>query len=172
MQNRNIIFIAAVIGMAVISRLLPHPADFTPMLVLSLWLNKQFGALKTSIIILISLLLSDALLAYGQHYPLFGTWMLFTYSGFLLIALGAKYLRCSFLQACLVSLYFWLWTNLGVWLTSGIYALTPQGVLQCYIAALPFLLNTIMGSIVWWAVLTGLTSLNNVFTFDAIKITK
>lgn len=46
------------------------------------------------------------------------------------------------------SLFFYLWTNFGVWLIDGIYAHTFAGLLQSYIMGLPFLKNDIYGNLV------------------------
>jgi hypothetical protein len=56
-----------------------------------------------------------------------------------------RYLRYTIFA----SFGFWLWTNLGVWLLSGLYPKTTAGFFECYIAALPFLRNGLLGDIVW-----------------------
>lgn len=46
------------------------------------------------------------------------------------------------------SLFFYLWTNFGVWLISGLYPHTWQGLMYCYIMALPFLKLNIFGNLI------------------------
>lgn len=53
------------------------------------------------------------------------------------------------------SLFFFASTNLAVWAFSGMYALDWQGLTQCYVLALPFLQKTVMGDLMWTAVLFG-----------------
>jgi hypothetical protein len=53
------------------------------------------------------------------------------------------------------SLIFFLVTNFAVWAVSGMYPMTWRGVLQCYVAALPFLDKTVLGDLFWTAVLFG-----------------
>ena len=53
------------------------------------------------------------------------------------------------------SLIFFLATNFTVWAVSGMYPLTWQGLIQCYVAALPFLDKTVFGDLFWTAVLFG-----------------
>ena len=43
-------------------------------------------------------------------------------------------------------LSFYLITNFAVWYGSGMYALDFNGLITCYIMALPFLQNTILSS--------------------------
>ena len=53
------------------------------------------------------------------------------------------------------SLIFFVTTNFAVWVFSGIYATDMQGLVQCYVAALPFLQYTVAGDLVWAAILFG-----------------
>jgi hypothetical protein len=53
------------------------------------------------------------------------------------------------------SLLFFVLSNFAVWAFSGMYALDWQGLTACYVAALPFLQNTIAGDMFWTAVLFG-----------------
>ncbi len=53
------------------------------------------------------------------------------------------------------SLSFWLWTNFGVWLFGNLYPKTPHGFYSCYIAALPFLRNSLLGDMIWGLAIFG-----------------
>lgn len=74
------------------------------------------------------------------------TW--FTWSGFLAMALGPNLMKKWTGERWLRGLgagllgagWFYLWTNLGVWLTDswGMYPRDLAGLGQCYINALPF----------------------------------
>ena len=46
-------------------------------------------------------------------------------------------------------------TNFAVWAFSGMYSLDMAGLVQCYVAALPFLKYTVAGDLFWAAVLFG-----------------
>lgn len=102
-----------------------------------------------------ALILSDALLAYLHHYPVMGAWTLFSYSGFAgVVLVGAALTAQSSLLRYLAtismaSFAFWVWTNFGVWLLSGMYLHSINGLLACYIAALPFLRNALLGDLLW-----------------------
>ncbi len=45
------------------------------------------------------------------------------------------------------TLFFYAWTNFGVWHLSGMYPHTMNGLLQSYINALPFLRNQLLGNL-------------------------
>jgi hypothetical protein len=53
------------------------------------------------------------------------------------------------------SLIFFFLSNLGVWSLGG-YTYTIQGLITCYVFALPFLLNTLIGDLVWTKLMEGL----------------
>jgi hypothetical protein len=53
------------------------------------------------------------------------------------------------------SVFFFVTSNFAVWMFSGIYARDAGGLVKCYIAALPFFQNTLMGDLFWTTVLFG-----------------
>jgi hypothetical protein len=53
------------------------------------------------------------------------------------------------------SLIFFVTTNFAVWVFGSLYPLTWQGLVQCYVAALPFLDKTVLGDLFWTTVLFG-----------------
>jgi hypothetical protein len=46
------------------------------------------------------------------------------------------------------SLFFYLWTNFGVWLLGDLYPKTFEGLVLCYIMGLPFLKLNLLGNLV------------------------
>ena len=50
---------------------------------------------------------------------------------------------------------FYIVTNFGMWLFSGIYPRTLAGLEACYVAAIPFFQNTVAGDLVYTALLFG-----------------
>ena len=137
-------------------RLLPHPPNFSPIAAMALfsgaYLPKRalafaapFGAL----------VLSDALL--GGFYP----GMNFVYLSFgLTVLIGwAIARRKTPLRiggaAVASSVLFFVLTNFGMWLFSGFYPRTFEGLAACYVAAIPFFQNTLAGDLVFTALLFG-----------------
>jgi hypothetical protein len=53
------------------------------------------------------------------------------------------------------SVMFFVLTNFGMWLFSGIYPLTREGLVACYVAAIPFFQNTLAGDLTFTAALFG-----------------
>jgi hypothetical protein len=53
------------------------------------------------------------------------------------------------------SLLFFVLTNFGVWATGSLYPTTFEGLLACYVAAVPFFRNTLLGDVLYSAALFG-----------------
>jgi hypothetical protein len=47
------------------------------------------------------------------------------------------------------NLFFYLWTNFGVWLLSGMYPKTTTGLLMSYVNALPFLRYQLISTLIF-----------------------
>ena len=145
MINKSV-FVVSLIFFAILSRFLPHPPNFTPIAAIALLSSKGFANRWVAFLIpIVSLFISDLFL--GLH-----TTIPFVYGSFILIALLGRYVKkINILTVLLSSSIFFLVTNLGVWLLN--YPLSVKGLFQCYILALPFFLNTVIGDLVYGALL-------------------
>ena len=158
-SNSSLLWVMlAWVALAVISRVVPHYPNVTAITALSVLSVSRLNRWLSMALVVISLIISDGLLAKIYGYPVFGSWTLMTYSGFMMMVLAAscvKSLKGWRLMFVLLgsSLGFWIWTNLGTWLLGGIYPHTLDGILACYTMALPFLRNALMGDWVWLAIL-------------------
>lgn len=163
---------AIMIGAAALSRLLPHPYNFTPIGAMALFGGTYITNKKNAFIIpMVAMLLSDVLLqlAYffkANTFPGFHWGMPFVYGSFALITCLGFYLRklvqrqtvmvCSLVG----SLLFFFITNFGTWITPPqLYPRTGAGLVECYIQAIPFFSGTIMGDLFYNLVLFGSWSL-------------
>ena len=87
--------------------------------------------------------------------------MLFVYAGFALtVYIGIriqKSITVTHVAASAVgaSVLFFLLTNLGAWMTSGLYPITMGGLMQAYAAGIPFFQNSLIGNLVFTAVMFG-----------------
>ncbi len=160
--------LALIILLAALSRLLPHPPNFTPIGAMALFGAAYFTQRYYSLLIpIISMWLSDLVLnnvVYGQyfdHFVWFYDGFYFTYGAFILIGLtGFLLLKNVKVQTILLgslsaSIVFFLISNFGVWATGKMYPKNLDGLIACYSAGLPFFKNTLMGDLVYCGVLFG-----------------
>ena len=145
--------LAIIILMAALSRLLPHPPNFTPIMAMGLlggvyFKNRQFAV----IVPLLAMLVSDLIL--GFH----GT-MIWVYSSIVVISLCASMLKPKLIQlggaSLASSIFFFIVTNFGVWIMGSFYPKTIAGLGTCFAAGIPFLKNAIVGDLMYVGILFG-----------------
>ena len=151
----RLLAILGAIVMAAALRLVPHPPNFTPIGAMALFSGAYLGRRGLAFVApLGALLLSDAVLGFYSG-------MQFQYlSVALIVLLGWVALkRVSAIRLGLAaiasSILFYLVTNFGVWLSSGMYPHTLSGLAACYVAAIPFFQNTVAGDLFYTGLLFG-----------------
>jgi len=165
LDRKKLAWIVGIIALAALSRLIPHPHNFTPIGALGLFaaahLRPRYVAWLAP---LVALWISDLLIMNILYADIYGEfrWFghLFVYLGFILIFLfGTLLRRISIPRLGLFSLtssfLFFLISNFGVWLGSSFYPQNLTGLIACYTAGLPFLGNTIAGDLFYTAVIFG-----------------
>jgi len=137
----------------ILSRLVPHIPNVNPLISISLIAGRNFSSFIAFSVLFFTMFISDIGLALLFGYPIFSYWTLFTYTGFIAITFISSKLKYSSkalpIYIFFSSFAFWIWTNFGVWLTSDMYYKTLIGLINCYIAALPFLGNSLLGDMIW-----------------------
>jgi len=153
-----------------LSRLLPHPPNFTPVGAMGLFGAAYFSRKYLAFLVpFAAMWISDLLLnnlVYAQLYPdYYGAFSWFgngwTYAAFgLIVLLGFVVLKKVSIPHLLgaslsASALFFLITNFGSWLADPIYPKTWQGLTAAYALGFPFFWNTLAGDLFFTAVLFG-----------------
>lgn len=140
--------------LGVSSRLLPHPDNFAPITAIALFGGVYLPKKYAFIIPLAALFVSDLFLGF------YGQTMLFVYASFIISGLMGLMIRNSknfFTVATTTltaSVLFYLITNFGVWVDPlSSYTKDFNGLIQSYIAAIPFFRNTLMGDLFFTGIL-------------------
>jgi len=191
MDNNNsklqFVVIALMIVLAAISRIIPHPPNFSPIGGMALfgaaYFTKKYWAF---IVPLFALWFSDLLMnntIYAQYYEgftLFGSINMWVYLPMILIAAFGIFFLKKINPIKLIgagfaaSIIFFLVSNFGVWMMGIMYPKTLSGLMACYGAGIPFLsnfngaehfffINTLAGDLFYTAALFG--------TYELIKST-
>ena len=155
------------IFLGAIARLLPHPANFSPITAMAFFGGAHLPRRQAFVIPVLSMVIGDIGLHFTLGYPL-ATWStLFVYASFALIVLLGQWFGKKkssgrfFTSAAASSALFFVITNFGTWLTGGLYPMTPAGLVSCFIAAIPFLRNTIVGDAAWIGIFFGSFAITN-----------
>lgn len=158
---RRLVLLAFVFA-AALSRLVPHPPNFTPLGAMALFGGAYFGSRWAAFILpVLALLISDVALELLSPGRGFHSGMPVVYGCFLATSgLGLSLrgrVRAGRVanRSLLAAWLFFLVTNFAVWAGGGLYSMSPSGLLACYVAALPFLGNTLAGHAVYGVLLFG-----------------
>ncbi|MBI4436039.1 MAG: hypothetical protein HY590_01275 [Candidatus Omnitrophica bacterium] len=160
------------IVLAALVRVLPHPPNVTPVGAIALfggaYLSRRFALLYPLAI----MALSDFVLNPMYGLPLMIPETPFVYGSFLItgcLGLWCRRYRSAailYLASLISSILFYLITNFGTWLVSGLYPKNATGLLQCYVMAIPFFRNSLIGNFLWLSILLGVYRLAHRFLSD------
>lgn len=144
------------VSLCVVLRVLPHPPNFAPVGATAVLAGRTLPMPAALTLTLAAMFVGDVVLARLNGYPIVSLVTPFVYGGFVLQALLGRLFRSArggaLGAAVLGSVGFFVLSNLGVWLTSGMYDRSGAGLAACYVAALPFLGGTLAGDVVWTGV--------------------
>lgn len=156
MNNNRIILLFAIL--VIVLRLLPHPSNVAPMVALAV-MTGLLSTKKTMLLVpIIATIVTDLVLGFS---PIL-TWVYGSYAviAVLFFVLRRKNTPLSLSKVIPFSLFsatfFYLVTNFGVWLTTEMYQKTFEGLIQCYVMALPFFRNALVGDVFYGVVFYGL----------------
>lgn len=158
--------LAVLIFIAALSRVLPHPPNFSPIEAVALFGGAYFAKRHWALLVpLAAMFLSDIALGLlnGGIY-----WEYFASAGYLLVYLtialstllgfglrskvsGGRVLVYSLAGSVL----FFVITNFGAWLGSPAYPQTAAGLVAAYVAGVPFFQWTVLGTLFYAALLFG-----------------
>ena len=140
----NLILFLSMFVFILVFRYIPHPPNFTPVLALTLYTSIYFG-LRSSPFVILAFAFSDYFLGFHQL-------LIFTWGSLAIISVSGMFGK-SFLSRLallfLSSIIFFMCSNFGVWVFSEFYTKDLEGLLQCYVLAIPFFTNTIISTIVF-----------------------
>lgn len=163
MLNARFFAILGITLSAAAMRLLPHPPNMTPIAAMALFGGAFFATKRTAFLVpLAAMYLSDLALGFFIYdFGLFHWFMPFVYASFVMtVCLGFlikhRLTPLTMGGAALTgSVLFFIVTNFGVWLVGNVYPKTVAGLLSCYVAAIPFFRNTLVGDVAYTLVLFG-----------------
>jgi len=164
-HTRLLILGAIMIGLA-LTRLLPHPVNFSPMAAIALFggahllKNSQKYGLMLLAAVLSDVLVNSILYNYNDlsyviqadTLSIYACYMLFVWMGTSIKNVNIKTVGS---RSLIASAVFFLISNLMVWQSSTFFTPDFSGLMACYTAAIPFLQNSFAGDLVYTAVTFG-----------------
>ena len=149
------LFPIGIILILTLSRLIPHPPNFTPIIAVAIMSSYFFKNIYLSCAtLLISMLLADVFIGFYDN-------MLFVYLSLLLIVfifhkiIEKMNFKNLFICGFIGSLIFFIISNFGVWVLGGPgvldipYERNLNGLVECYVLAIPFFGNTFLSTLIF-----------------------
>ena len=166
--NVRHLFVFALIVLVVSTRLMTFLPNFSPLTAISLfgaaYFTKKWQAIFIPIIcVWISDLLVNNILYkdYYQSFTFFYQGFYWQYLSYIIITFVSilvlkklttlRVLSMGIFGTCL----FFLISNFGVWISTNMYQKSFDGLMQCYIAGIPFIKGTLLGDLGFSALLFG-----------------
>ena len=151
-MNIKVILICAIIFLVSLTRIFPHPPNFTPILALAIFGGAYLPNRITAISLpIISMFISDLIIGFhSQIFTVYATIILLSILGHLMKTKNFKNFAITGFTG---SLIFFIITNFSVWLGGSLYPLTIDGIIQCYIMAIPFFHNTLISTMLFLTIL-------------------
>ena len=156
--KQKIVLFLYFIGFIALSRMIPHPPNFTPVIAIAVFMPYLIRSLYSAMLVPLSaMFVSDLYL--GFHSSMF--WV---YISILLGVTLSQYtmsIKKTYVHlgsnALMSSVIFFAMTNFAVWMSGTMYPLTLDGLILCYTMAIPFFGNTLAGTL-FYVSLLGLVS--------------
>ncbi len=142
----NKMFLVIIVILAGLTRLAPHPPNFTPILSIALFAGLCFKHKLSFMIPLLIMLFSDFFIGNFDM-------ALWIYLCLLLIVYLGKYSKSRFsyksvlVNSFISSILFFSISNFGVWIIG--YPKTISGFIDCYLMAIPFYKNTLLSTLIY-----------------------
>ena len=149
------IFPISLILILAFARLIPHPPNFTPIIAVAIMSGYFFRNIYMSFsILLISMLIADIFIGFYEN-------IIFVYMALLLISFvfykisNKINFKNLFIYSFFGSLIFFIISNFGVWVLGSpevrdiAYAKNLNGLVECYILAIPFFGNTFLSTLIF-----------------------
>ncbi|KAB2907474.1 MAG: hypothetical protein LC102_12170 [Ignavibacteriales bacterium] len=163
--NKNRLFlIVGMILLAAIMRIVPHVPNFTPIAAMALFGGAYLTNKKLAFAIpMIAMFLSD--LVIGFHSTMWGVYIAFA----IVVGIGMLLRENNSVlktvgAAVVSSVVFFVLSNFAVWASTGMYTPDFNGLTQCYVAAIPFYQYSVLGDLLYTAVMFG------AFEFARVKV--
>lgn len=158
--------LAGLIIAAGLTRLLPHPPNFSPVEAIALFGGAYFASKQWAVVVpLLAMLISDLALGalHGADYATYlggvSFWSVYAciaLSVVLGFGLRGKVTGARLLGYALTgSVLFFVVTNFTAWLSDPIYPKTAAGLAAAYVAGIPFFRWTVLGTLAYGALLFG-----------------
>lgn len=173
---------------AALSRILPHPDNFTATEALAIFgaahLSRKYLAFLMPIILMfatdfiINNTIARPFFTDHEGVVVFSNYMVYNWLALIaIVGLSTFTLRkLNFsnlmVTALIGSIIFFLVSNFGVWMSSAIYPKTFSGLMTCFVAAIPFFKSSLVGTLFFTLFIFGVYELIKRYILSSLILAK
>ena len=144
----NLVLPVVIILSLSLTRLIPHPWNFTPIIAVGIFSGFYFKQFYLSLfIVILSMFIGDLYL--GFHSTMFFTYISLVVA--VILGLYIKHFKFTEIvfSGLVSSACFFLVTNFGAWMVLDMYEKNLAGLLKSYVLAIPFFHNTLISTFLY-----------------------
>ena len=165
--KRKIIMFVILVAIGVLGRLLPHAWNFTPLIATTIFAGVYLGKPQAFFLPVITMLISDIFVGFYEPKIMFSVYLSFAIAGLIGCRFAKnKKINNLALSAFASSTVFFLVTNAAVWFFGSMYNTGLSGLIQSYLAGIPFYRNMMLGDIFYTVFLFGVYEMSLRFIRD------
>jgi hypothetical protein len=139
---------AIFIAIGAVSRIIPHTANFTPITAMALFGGAYMSKKQALTLPILAMVISDFVIGFDSlpmRLSVYGSFILAVFIGFWIKK--HKNSKHIILASLFSSILFFVITNFAVWAFGTMYPKSISGLMECYLLAIPFFRNTILGDL-------------------------
>jgi hypothetical protein len=144
------------VALGVVFRVAPHLWNFAPVGAIALFAGATFDNRRAAFAVpLLTMLIGDLFIGLHSLMPIiYATYALFVALGMRLRARRQSIIAVGGAAVASATIFFAI-TNFAVWLTGETYQLSFNGLVACYVAAIPFFDRTLASDLIFSAIFFG-----------------
>ncbi len=168
-MKKEILFALGIVAIALLSRFIPHPPNFTPILAIALFGGAIFKNKTIAYSVTLgSMFVADLFL--GLHESLWAVYLCLALFVFIGTQVKRKNSKSITLSAISSSVIFFLVTNFSVWAFTTLYTQNLAGLMTSYSMALPFLKWNLLSTLLYSGAMFGAYNLLEKYDFGFTQL--
>ena len=151
---------AILIAIGALSRVIPNPANFAPITAMALFGGVYLNKKQALTLPILAMILSDFFIGFDSipmRLSVYGSFLISVFIGFWIK--NHKSSKNIVFASLFSSILFFVITNFAVWAFGTMYLKNLTGLTECYLLAIPFFRNTILGDLFYSGAFFGVYNL-------------
>jgi hypothetical protein len=144
------------VAIGALSRVIPHPANFAPITAMALFGGVYLNKKQALALPILAMILSDFVIGFDSlpiRLAVYGSFILSVFIGFWIKKHNNP--KNIVFASLFSSILFFVITNFAVWAFGTMYLKNLTGLAECYLLAIPFFRNTVLGDLFYSGVFFG-----------------